>query len=107
MNAKSQDEIQQKFEWRARLVVDVLSRKFDIQILAEMLEAGLRQAHSEGLIDAALICDHVAEMTDRGPKRHTAEVLGRCIRELDRKNKEVEPGDYSIIQQSRKKHDRS
>lgn len=99
MNAKIQDEIQQKSEWRTRLVVDVLSRKFDIQILAEMLEAGLRQTHSEGLIDAALVCDDVATMIDSGPKRHTAEVLGRAIRELDRKNKEIEPGGYVIIQQ--------
>ena len=106
MHAKTRDEIQQKFEWRARLVVDLLSRKFEISTLAIMLEAGLRQAHSEGLLDAADVCETVSLSAENADKRRAAKVLAESIRELDRRNKAIPGGEYSTLGHKNKPDDR-
>lgn len=90
------DDMMQKAEWRARLVVDIIARKFDDETLAEMLEAGLCQAHSEGLMDAAYICDKVAEQAVKPASRYAAEVLGNGIRALDIKNKGTQKSPAAI-----------
>ena len=68
-------------------MVDILARKFDDETLAEMLEAGLCQAYSEGLRDAADICQSVADAVQDPAKRHAARVLANSIRDLDQRNK--------------------
>jgi hypothetical protein len=89
--AEVTDELMQKAEWRARLIVDIIARKFDDETLAEMLEAGLCQAHSEGLRDAADICQAVAGAVADPAKRHAARVLASSIRDLDTRNKATRP----------------
>lgn len=54
------DEIQQKAEWRTRLISAILNREHDNETLCTMLEAGLHQAHSEGVGDAVYVIDQVA-----------------------------------------------
>jgi hypothetical protein len=81
------DELLQKAEWRARLIEDVIHRRFDDETLAVMIEAGLSQAYSEGLLDAAEICESVARSVSEPPKRQTASVLGRCLRQLNDLNR--------------------
>jgi hypothetical protein len=84
------DEIQQKAEWRARAISDIVLKAHDDETLVEMLEACLNQAHSEGLGDAAYICDKVADDPGIEPvKRRTAKVLARSIRDLDKLNKQI------------------
>lgn len=79
------EEVQQQAEWRSRLMADVLSNMHDEETRVAILIAGLDQAHSEGLMDAAWICDQIAA---RGPSttRRTADILAKAIRDLDRKN---------------------
>jgi len=85
--AEITDDLMQKAEWRSRLVVDILARKFDDETLAEMIEAGLCQAHSEGLLEAAEVCQSVADAVRDPAKKHAASVLASSIRELDARNK--------------------
>lgn len=83
------DETQQKADWRGRLCADVLSNFHDEETKSELLMAGLRQAHEEGLADAAYICECVAR---DGPRttRDTAQVLGDAIRQLIARNKLID-----------------
>lgn len=83
------EEVAQRVGWRSRLIADVILRKFDDETLADMLEAGLRQAHSEGLLDAADICQSVANAIQDPGKARAAFVLASSIRELDVRNKAV------------------
>lgn len=84
------DETQQKAEWRARAISDIVLKAHDNETLVEMLEACLNQAHSEGLGDAAYICDKVADDPEIEPvKRRTAKVLAGSIRDLDKLNKQI------------------
>ena len=83
------DEVAQKAEWRTRLIVDIIQRKFDDETLADMLEAGLRQAHSEGLRDAADICQSVANAVQDPGKARAAFILASSIRDLDVRNKTI------------------
>jgi hypothetical protein len=84
------DEVQQKAEWRARAISGIVLKAHDDETLVEMLEACLNQAHSEGLADAAYICDKVAADPGIEPvKRRTAKVLAGSIRNLDKLNKQI------------------
>lgn len=78
------DEVVQKAEWRARLMGDVLSNMHDDETRAAMLEAGLAQAHEEGLLDAAYICDEVAKT--RPNAAIVASVIAKAIRDLAARN---------------------
>lgn len=88
MDAAEMAETQQQAEWRARLLVDLMGRRFDDATLVAMLRAGLDEAHSEGLRDAAEICQKVA---DADPKRWgpVASVLARQIRALIKMNRDA------------------
>lgn len=79
------DEVAQKAAWRVRLVIAIIERKFDDETLVQMLNAGLAQAHSEGLQDAATICDRIAAARPTAAK--VATILAAAIRILDRMNK--------------------
>lgn len=83
--SNTDDEFEQRCAWKQRLVRALLERKHDDETLAHMLEAGLNQAHAEGLRDAAYICDKVAEAH---PKRvgPVAMVLARQMRRLEQLN---------------------
>lgn len=81
------DEIQQKAEWRSRLMADVLSSAHDDETRCELLEAGLHQAHSEGVEDAAEICDGIARQTSSPQIRAVAETIAKALREYDNRNK--------------------
>lgn len=81
------EEVQQKSEWRARLMADVLSNMHDEEIRSELLIAGLDQAHSEGVEDAATICDGVAHQTKDPTTRRIATTLAKALRDYDRRNK--------------------
>lgn len=83
------DELTRKAEWRARLISDIIGRRFDDATLEAMLEAGLHQAHSEGLEDAASVCDGVAAAPGISPERlRVVAVMARSIRQLDRMNRQ-------------------
>lgn len=79
------DEITQKAEWRGRLFRALLRREHDDETLLAMLEAGLDQAHSDGLQDAADVCQGVADA--KSDSKRVASVLANAIRELDRRNR--------------------
>lgn len=84
------DEVQQRQAWRRRLVEAVMERKFDDEVLVTMLCAGLDQAHTEGLSDAAEICRKVADGVPSA--RRVAGVLKRSIQELIALNQDVVNG---------------
>lgn len=79
------EEVEQKAEWRARLMGAIIRRDFDDDTLAHMLEAGLNQAHSEGLQDAADICDAIIEA--RPHTKPMFSIIANAIRGLDERNK--------------------
>lgn len=81
------DYVMQAAEWKARLVAAVIHRDFDDETLAEMLFAGFNQAHSEGLSDAAAICQGVADVVPHAAK--VAGTLAARIRDLDRLNRKA------------------
>lgn len=84
------DEVEQRQAWRQRLIEAVLKREFDDEVLVAMLCAGLDQAHSEGLADAADICRKVAESSPAS--RRVAVVLERAMINLIKLNaRELEP----------------
>lgn len=78
------DEVDQKTDWRSRLVQAVLAREFEDETLVLMLEAGLQEAHSEGVLDAASICERVAEADS--PARTVALVLAKALRKYNDRN---------------------
>lgn len=81
------DEVQQKAEWRARLMADVLGDKFAEETRALLLEAGLHQAHSEGVEDAAYICVAIAHQATNSEVRRVATTIARALRDYDARNK--------------------
>ena len=85
------DEIRQKAEWRARWCSDILSHKFDDETLSEMLIAGLDKAHSEGVLDAAEICQRIADGDANERWRNVASIIARSLRDLDRRNRAKRP----------------
>lgn len=87
------DEMDQHIAWRMRLATAIVHREFDDETLLTMLHAGLHQAHSEGLNDAAHICETVA--VQRPQARHVASVLAKAIRELDKLNRKGESNEVS------------
>ena len=89
-------EVQQKAEWRTRLIVAIIERRFDDETLADMLEAGLDQANSDGLLDAAALCHRVADLVSDPNRRHVASTLAKSIMELDRMNRKI-PGSGSFF----------
>ena len=82
------DEADHHIAWRMRLATAIVYREFDDETLLVMLHAGLHQAHSEGLNDAAHICETVA--VQRPQAQHVASVLAKAIRELDELNRKGE-----------------
>lgn len=78
----------QSSEWRRRLVEAILQRKFDDETLVTMLMAGFEQAHEEGLTDAAALCRDVA--AGMPSASHVAGTLERSLRELIKRNKQIE-----------------
>lgn len=86
-HAISREEALQKAEWRARIMLAVANQAFDTETLLQMLDAGWEQAHSEGLMDAAYICQKIADsMSDaRGIK--VAGTLAESCRKLDARNR--------------------
>jgi hypothetical protein len=81
------EEVQQKSDWRARLMADVLSNMHDEETRAELLIAGLDQAHSEGVEDAAFICDGIAHQAAEPRTRKVATTIAKALREYDARNK--------------------
>ena len=78
------DEIQQKAEWRARLIGGVLSNTHDDETRVAMFEAGLHQAHSEGLHDAIYVIEKVA--VERPDYAAALGIIAKSLRKLDRLN---------------------
>lgn len=81
------DEVTQKVEWRNRVMAAVLRRQFDDETLFEMLDAGWEQAHSEGVLDAAHICQRVAEGAEDSRGKYVAQTLANACLEYDARNK--------------------
>lgn len=86
-NSFPTEETMQKVEWRVRLVVDLIARQHDDATLEAMLNAGLEQAYSEGLQEAASVCQAVADGPVQAATKHVASTLAASIRELDRRNR--------------------
>lgn len=80
------DEIEQHVAWRRRLIDAVLNRAFDDETLVDMLCTGLSEAHAEGVLDAAYVCQKVADAS-KGEVKKTAAVLARQIRALEAINR--------------------
>lgn len=78
------DESRQAVDWRMRLIEAILNRYHDDETLVAMLEAGLNQAHSEGLISGALLCEDIAGL--RIASAPTFLYAAKCIRDLDALN---------------------
>jgi hypothetical protein len=72
-------------EWKQRIVAAVVERRFDDETLGHLIAAGFDQAHSDGLADAAYICDRVAEA--RPHTRTVLAVIANAIRDLDARNR--------------------
>jgi hypothetical protein len=82
------EDMRQKAEWRARLTVAIASRKHDDATLVAMLHAGFEEAFSEGMQEAASLCDLLCEGGSINSQRgHTLRVTAKAIRELDAKNR--------------------
>lgn len=85
-SASTNDEVDQRIAWRHRLAEAILKRQFDDETLLAMLDAGLSQAHAEGLLDAAEICKGVASVP---ANRRVASALERAMRNLIELNKKT------------------
>lgn len=83
------DDATQRAEWRIRLVRALVNREHDTETLLAMLEAGLDKAHSEGLQDAAFICQRIADSA--APARSVATAVAAAIQDLDRRNAPEQP----------------
>lgn len=83
------DEFQQRAEWRERLIEAVICRSADDETLVDMLMAAFDQSHSDGLQDAAAVCDHAGK--NNGEAGRAARTLAGLIRELDRMNRSDKP----------------
>jgi len=81
------DELQQKAEWRGRLIADVLSDMHDEETRVAILEAGLRQAHSEGLHDAIYVIEKIA--VERPDYATALGIIAKSLRKLDRLNGQI------------------
>lgn len=68
----------QRVEWKTRLVSAIVSREFSTETLVEMVMAGLDEAYSEGVRDAADICSNAQA-------NHTQ--LGETLRRYDQLNR--------------------
>lgn len=88
MDAAAMEDCTQRAEWRTRILVAVATGSFDTETLIAMLDAGWDQAHSEGLKDAAEICDGVAASLDDPPRKKVATTLADACRELDARNRD-------------------
>lgn len=86
MNHAQAEQLQQRAEWRARLMADVLSNMHDDETRVQMLFAGLEQAHQEGMSDAADICDGLAVAKPGTRDATVAFVISNAIRALCRLN---------------------
>ena len=82
------DQIQQRIEWRTRLVRDILSGEHSADTVWEMLFAGIDQAYSEGILVAADICDDVAHRSNDHNTKRVCIVLSESLRKLDALNKQ-------------------
>jgi hypothetical protein len=83
--AELDDNGVQQLEWRARLVRAVIERKHGDETLVTMLFAGFDQAQSDGLRDAAWLCQRVAEACPESAR--VATVLAENILRLDKMNR--------------------
>lgn len=81
------DEIIQKVEWRTRVLKAVLEQAFDKETLSDMLDAGWQQAHSEGVLDAAHICQNVAAGAADTRGRYVAQTLADSCKKYDAMNR--------------------
>lgn len=81
------EEVQQKSDWRARLMADVLSNTHDEETRAELLIAGLEQAHTEGVEDATFICDGIAHQSVEPRTIKVATTIAKALRDYNARNK--------------------
>src|SRR5262245_40202562 len=81
------DEITQKVDWRMRVSRAVLERQFDQETLLALLDAGWEQAHSEGVTDAAHICQRIADQAPSPRDRQIAQLLADSCTAYDQKNR--------------------
>jgi hypothetical protein len=77
----SDEQIKQRAEWRSRLMKAVIGRQHDPATLVDMFAAGLQQAYSEGVLDAADMCDTIAKRTTNERDRYVAGVLAQSMRD--------------------------
>lgn len=94
---KLNEEVQQKAEWRSRLMADVLSNMHDDETRAALLEAGLNQSHSEGVEDAATICDGIVHQSKSAEVRRVAGTIAKALREYDAWNRTTRAHAYEQI----------
>ena len=72
----------QRSEWRCRILAAVINGTFDAETIADLLDAGWAQAHTEGLQDASGICQDVANAVHHPVQRRTAQKLADACLEL-------------------------
>ena len=91
LTVAEREDVEQRTAWKRRIVSAILNREHDDETLAAMLIAALNQGHSEGLQDAAHICEQIGvQYPGASIVGRTATVLARSIRELDKLNLKTE-----------------
>lgn len=86
MMAINEEQIQQRGEWRLRLIKAAIGREHSNDTLVDMLVAGLQQAYIEGVLDCAEMCDVIATRTTAARDRFVAATLANSMREYSALN---------------------
>lgn len=86
-SSESMDSIRQKAEWRGRLAAVMLNKTHDDDTRLALLEAGLDQAHSEGVLDCAEICENIARGSSNLAVVRFAATIAKTLREFDARNR--------------------
>lgn len=79
-------EVAERAAWRTRLVIDVLRGTHDKKTIADMVDAGLNQAHREGVEDAIDICDRALS----GAMPDVAEIILGTLKDFATKCADIE-----------------
>jgi rubrerythrin len=75
----------QRVEWRVRLLAQIISGRHGRETVDEMLTAGLRQAHAEGLEDAAEILERVSAGSRGAEVKRITGIMAEMIRDHARR----------------------
>jgi hypothetical protein len=86
-NQQVDDRLLRRALWREGLMEAIRQREIAPADLCRMVEAGLNEASSEALSDAAEICDKVGAGIDDPKQRRMAEVLANAMRNYDALNR--------------------